>query len=814
MSSRAALVGQLADRQQLPQTLLRLRTFLYAFVASLMLVASLGGDLERLVSLAAFTLAISAPLFAARVDAARRLELAIVADLVGAFVLWWSMQDAPVVGLILVLWAVAVTSFVPRRRTGTLLLLLALFLELAKLPIAMMERAGWFPWTPAGAEIAEPLTLVVSAGGHAVIVVVAAVVFRSLSHAQGVAMDRALATQDQLRAVFESPIAAFVLFSLDGAVLQVNAAAAGLLKIPSVVLEGSTWFGMLAADDLAAFTEFGSTAGRDARGWMRREIALSPEPGRSMWVVVSVAFIPGHDGQQPMFLAHLQDVTERRKAEDGLRDSELRYRTFFEQIPVAMYRTRPEGEILDGNQALADLLGFDAAADLRGRSAEEFVERADRDDVRARLEAAGVLVGHEYRLRRRDGSVIWVRDTSRVVSGDGDAHYEGALVDVTERRAAERELQARASQQEAVALLGRAALDSDDIAVVVATCSDLVGGVIEGAEAHVVATGDDGGTRLLTEAFGAGVDPASLLTLADAVLEDRDAAGHVTEERSCAVQIPGSVAPIGAIVVVRGCDTLFGSDEVTFVQGLAGVLGAAIERDRARAELEALVESKDEFIASISHEVRTPLTVVAGMAQELQGQWERFGREEIAELVALIVDQSREMEDLVEDLLVAARADIGRVPVHMQEIDVEAEIDQVLSSLATRGRRLEGPGDQARAYADPVRVRQIIRNLVTNAIRYGGEDIRVEVEPNGATVAVRVVDDGAGIPDSERERIFEPYERAHPAAGQPGSVGLGLTVARKLAELMGGDLTYRYDGASVFELTLAKAVDITPAAIR
>ncbi len=812
MSSRAALVGQLADRQQLPQTLLRLRTFLYGFVAGLMLVASLGEDLERLVSLSAFTLAISAPLIAARADAARRLELAIVADLVGAFVLWWSMQDAPVVGLILVLWAVAVTSFVPRRRTGTMLLLLALILELAKLPIALMERAGWFPWTPAGAEIAEPFTLVVSAGGHAVIVVVAAVVFRSLSHAQGVAMDRALATRDQLRAVFESPIAAFVLFSLDGTVLRVNAAAAELLRIPSEVLEGSRWFGMLADDDLAAFTEFGSTAARDAGGWIRREIALSPEPGRSMWVVVSVGFIPGHEGQQPTFLAHLQDMTERRKVEDALRESELRYRSFFERIPVAMYRTRPEGEILDGNQALADLLGFEAAADLRGLSAEEFVDRADRDDVRARLEAAGVLVGHEYQLRRSDGSVIWVRDTSRVVSGDGDAHYEGALVDVTERRAAERELQTRASQQEAVALLGRAALDSDDIGAVVATCTDLVAGVIEGAVAHVVEDGGDGETRRLT-ALHSGADPVSLLALAGAVLEDGDAAGHLTRERACAVQIPGSIAPIGAIVVVRGCDTPFGSDEVTFVQGLAGVLGAAIERDRARAELEALVESKDEFIASISHEVRTPLTVVAGMAQELQGQWERFGREEIEELVALIVDQSREMEDLVEDLLVAARADIGRVPVHMQEIDVEAEIDQVLSSLASRGRRLEGPGTAARAYADPVRVRQIIRNLVTNAMRYGGEDIRVEVEPHGATVSVRVVDDGAGIPDTERDRIFEPYERAHPATGQPGSVGLGLTVARKLAELMGGDLTYRYDGASVFELTLVRAVDITPAVI-
>jgi signal transduction histidine kinase len=100
-------------------------------------------------------------------------------------------------------------------------------------------------------------------------------------------------------------------------------------------------------------------------------------------------------------------------------------------------------------------------------------------------------------------------------------------------------------------------------------------------------------------------------------------------------------------------------------------------------------------------------------------------------------------------------------------------------------------------------VRQIVRNLATNAQRYGGDAIRVEMDRGNDRATLRVIDDGAGVPEDDRERIFEPYASAHGVAGHPGSIGLGLAISRKLARLMGGDLTYRYqDGESIFEFTL------------
>jgi signal transduction histidine kinase len=117
------------------------------------------------------------------------------------------------------------------------------------------------------------------------------------------------------------------------------------------------------------------------------------------------------------------------------------------------------------------------------------------------------------------------------------------------------------------------------------------------------------------------------------------------------------------------------------------------------------------------------------------------------------------------------------------------------------------------ASGDPGRVRQIIRNLITNASRYGGPDIQVLFSIEGEVVHLEVTDNGHGVPPSEWERIFEPYYRAHDSATQPAALGIGLSVARHLARLMDGDLTYRREGdRSVFRLSLPVAAAADAAA--
>lgn len=225
---------------------------------------------------------------------------------------------------------------------------------------------------------------------------------------------------------------------------------------------------------------------------------------------------------------------------------------------------------------------------------------------------------------------------------------------------------------------------------------------------------------------------------------------------------------------------------------------ADISHIRAREEAFAdLIRAKDTFIASISHELRTPLTAVLGLTYEIAS--EDIGDSERRELIEMVSGQAEEMAYIVEDLLVAARAEIGTVSVEPSPVELGAELRVALDGLQMTS--IEVPADLPAVYADPMRVRQILRNLLTNVDRYGGETRRVLGGQAEKLAWIEIRDDGPGVDSRDVERIFEPYATAH--TGVSGSVGLGLAVARQLAVLMGGSLTYRrQDEESVFRLEL------------
>lgn len=236
---------------------------------------------------------------------------------------------------------------------------------------------------------------------------------------------------------------------------------------------------------------------------------------------------------------------------------------------------------------------------------------------------------------------------------------------------------------------------------------------------------------------------------------------------------------------------------------LSGFALRSQSRKRRLDELESLHEAKDEFIASISHELRTPLSAVLGLAAELRDNLPLFESTEVEELVALIADQSQEISLIVEDLLVSARMDDGSLTVVSQPIELRRQVENALVPFeGTIPGGCEVIGN-ATAYGDAARVRQVLRNLIANAVRHGGDRVVVRVESRGDAVAVAVEDNGPGLPPSEWEAIFEAYHRARDVPGLPPSVGLGLTVSRRLARQMSGDLSYRCaDGWSRFELVL------------
>ena len=215
-------------------------------------------------------------------------------------------------------------------------------------------------------------------------------------------------------------------------------------------------------------------------------------------------------------------------------------------------------------------------------------------------------------------------------------------------------------------------------------------------------------------------------------------------------------------------------------------------------------KAKDEFLATVSHELRNPIAVVLGLGEELANNYDTFSDEDRRDMANLIARQADDASWLIEDLLVAYRDDVSQVPVVPQDFDIVKASERVLE-VVDYPIDLQVSGGEASVHADPRRTRQIVRNLVSNALRYGGDTVVMRIETVGDRIELRVCDDGTPIDVLEIDRIFKPFETSH-TERHPTSVGLGLPVARKLARLMEGDLTYRHvDDMSCFVLSLPAA---------
>jgi PAS domain S-box-containing protein len=239
---------------------------------------------------------------------------------------------------------------------------------------------------------------------------------------------------------------------------------------------------------------------------------------------------------------------------------------------------------------------------------------------------------------------------------------------------------------------------------------------------------------------------------------------------------------------------------VRYYEGeLADVTEQRIHRER----LEAALRSRIELIGTVSHELRTPLTAIVGYAR-LLADGQGLSPDERTEMAGVVGQQAEDMVEIVEDLLAAAQAEAGTLRVAVVPIDLAEETRRAVTGMAERHTgSLQVEAGPAPALGDDHRVRQVIRNLVANAIVHGGDHIRVATSTDGHRAQVLVADDGPGLSPGDDERVFEAFQRGSRGNSGSGSVGLGLTISRHLARLMGGDLTFtREGGMTVFRLAL------------
>lgn len=206
----------------------------------------------------------------------------------------------------------------------------------------------------------------------------------------------------------------------------------------------------------------------------------------------------------------------------------------------------------------------------------------------------------------------------------------------------------------------------------------------------------------------------------------------------------------------------------------------------------------------VAHELRNPLAGIRGFVEVLTASGDELPAEERQEYLEIIGSQAASLEGIVEDLLVAVQSERGTLKVDVVPFDVTRLVERLTSELEPDFRRavtVVAPGAMM-ATGDPGRVAQIIRNLLSNAHKYGGEKVSVTLTQVADIVRVVVHDDGAGVAPGDEERIFERFEGT---AKGSGGYGLGLPIARDLAQAMGGDLRYERGPGATFVCTLLAA---------
>lgn len=634
-------------------------------------------------------------------------------------------------------------------------------------------------------------------------------------------LDRELRTSEELnRRIIEAVPCGLVVVSLEGAVLKANAEARRTLGLsfdeltkrfvsdfrPETFWEDGT---LCPVEDYPVSKCLATGQPQPAA-----TIGMRRPDGQISWAIFTAIpfFDPGTDRMIGAVVTFV-DITERKQAEQKLRESEERFRTLFENLPIGAYRTSAAGEILNANPALVRMLGYDSFASLASRNLEKegFAPGYSRQEFHRQMQQQGSIKGSEAVWTKRDGSLMVVRENARVIrDSEGALFYEGTVEDITEQKLAEEAF--KASEQRYRELVENAS--------------------------EIIYTHDLEGSFTSINRAG------ELIT------------GYSRDEilRMNIVQL---VAPASrelvARLIERQASTNAAADELTFLtkEGreltmevsirflyqewrVSAVLGIARDVTQRRQFEEQLrhsqkMEAMGKLAGGVAHDFNNFLTAILGYSQLALAQLDpahpiRKDLEEISRTTEYAAALARQL------------LAIGRRQIMSPRI---LKLNEFVGDMNALLRRLIGEDVELRfvadpnlapVSADPGMIEQVILNLVLNArdaMPKGGkltlETANVELDPSytqggrlpvkpGSYVMLAVTDTGVGMDAQTQSRVFEPFFTTK----APGKgTGLGLSMAYGIVKQNAGYIwVYSQVGVgTTFKIYLPQAKDEPPVSL-
>ncbi|MGO8878688.1 MAG: response regulator [Desulfomonilaceae bacterium] len=487
-------------------------------------------------------------------------------------------------------------------------------------------------------------------------------------------------------------------------------------------------------------------------------------------------------------------ITGLREIMASATRSEQRFRLLFDNSLDGVVITDSEGRVLDCNQSLIGLLGYSVREDLLNKTMKEiFCHPEDLRKVRSELKSKGYVKDLEIMLRKKDGSCI---DTLHAISVNKDSDgrllgYQGILHDVSARKKTERELQEALELQERH--FRKATAETEKLR-----------SMIDGMEQGIVLADAIGTVTEVNSWFLKKVGFRREELLGKSIWDfhpDNEATRRIkslfSEYRNGKRKSP--------LVINRelfGLHVCLRVQPVFVNQGFTGVIFNVIDitdQFKARTAAEKANEAKSQFLANMSHEIRTPMNGIIGMTELALGTTLTVEQKEYLEGVKISADA---LLSLINDILDFSKMEAGKFELMSTDFSLRDCVGNTMSTLASQAhsKKLElafhvAPEAPDSLTGDPGRLRQILVNLVGNAVKFTEKgEVVVVAKPefenaNEVVIHFTVTDTGVGIPQDKQRAIFKAFEQADASTTRHyGGTGLGLAISSQLVDMMNGNI--------------------------